>query len=332
VNPSAIAITPMKQSTETKALIFSAGICALIIGGAAWWFFRAAPLASTTPPAALSSDPNTVATFADVSTVPRGVFRYGGSTTWSLIRAAVLAPLTTAHPDFQLTYADPWSGDPSSGSGIEMLLQNQLSFAMSSRSILAKEHEAAQTRGMQLTEIPVAIDGYAIAVHLDLPILGLTLDQVNKLQAREYTNWQEVGGPDLPIRYYVKRNDEDPNATAIKTTTEAIQQLATDPGGVYWASAPLLAAQCMIKTLPITQNGGTYISPTIPPGPCPAGSDRQVNTAAFRDGSYPLTRRLTIVIKQDGTPDQVAGEAYAQLLLTDQGQSLIREAGFVSLR
>ncbi|WP_072621961.1 hypothetical protein [Spirulina major] len=75
----------MKHSTETKALLFSAGICALIIGGAAWWFFRAAPLASTNPPAALSSDPDTVATFADVSPVPRGVFRYGGSTTGSFI-------------------------------------------------------------------------------------------------------------------------------------------------------------------------------------------------------------------------------------------------------
>lgn len=88
----------------------------------------------------------------------------------------------------------------------------------------------------------------------------------------------------------------------------------------------------VVKTLPITLNGGTYISPTIPPGPCPTNGDRQVNTAAFRDGSYPLTRRLTVVIKKDGTPDQAAGEAYAQLLLTEQGQVLIQEAGFVSLR
>jgi phosphate transport system substrate-binding protein len=322
----------MGNSTETKALIFSVGICALFVGGAGWWFFRASSVAPSTPTTVTTSDPNTVATFADVLAVPSGVFRYGGSTTWSLIRAAVLDPIAAAHPNFQLTYADPWSGDPSSGSGIEMLLQNQLSFAMSSRSILTPEHEAAQTRGMQLTEIPVAIDGYAIAVHPALALTGLTMAQVNQLQAREYTNWQEVGGPDRPIHYYVKRDSDAANATSVKTTTEAIQKLATDPGGVYWASAPLLAAQCMIKTVPITQDAGTYISPSIPPGPCPASGDRQVNTVAFQNGSYPFTRRLTVVIKQDGTPDQAAGEAYAQLLLTDQGQALIRSAGFVSLR
>ncbi len=321
----------MGNAKETQALILSAVVCGAILGGGAWWL-RSASTVATPATVETPSDPSILKSFADVTTVPSGVFRYGGSTTWSLIRAASLAPINAVHPNFELIYADPWSGDPSSGKGIEMLLENQLSFVMSSRSISAKEHEAAQTRSLQLTEIPVAIDGYAIAVHPDLPIMGLTMEQINKLQAQEYTNWQEVGGPDLPIRYYSKGESDVANATSIKTTTEAIQKLATDPGGIYWASAPLLAAQCMIKTVPITPDGGTYISPTIPPGPCPTNGDRQVNTAAFRDGSYPLTRRLTVVIKKDGSPDQAAGEAYAKLLLTEQGQALIREAGFVSLR
>jgi phosphate transport system substrate-binding protein len=37
-------------------------------------------------------------------------------------------------------------------------------------------------------------------------------------------------------------------------------------------------------------------------------------------------------VKQNGQTDQQAGEAYARLLLTNQGQELISKAGFVRIR
>jgi phosphate transport system substrate-binding protein len=57
-----------------------------------------------------------------------------------------------------------------------------------------------------------------------------------------------------------------------------------------------------------------------------------VNTEAIQSGKYPLTRRMVVVVKQDGQIDQQAGEAYASLLLTAQGQELIEKAGFVRIR
>jgi phosphate transport system substrate-binding protein len=41
---------------------------------------------------------------------------------------------------------------------------------------------------------------------------------------------------------------------------------------------------------------------------------------------------LFVIVKQNGQADQQAGVAYAQLLLTAQGQNLISKAGFVSIR
>ncbi|MFM7354496.1 MAG: phosphate ABC transporter substrate-binding protein, partial [Microcystis aeruginosa] len=58
----------------------------------------------------------------------------------------------------------------------------------------------------------------------------------------------------------------------------------------------------------------------------------QLNELAFQKGEYPITRRLFVIIKQNGQLDEQAGEAYANLLLTDQGQELIKKAGFVPLR
>jgi phosphate transport system substrate-binding protein len=41
---------------------------------------------------------------------------------------------------------------------------------------------------------------------------------------------------------------------------------------------------------------------------------------------------LFVIIKQNGQVDEQAGEAYARLLLTDEGQKLVQEAGFIPIR
>ncbi|GAX39809.1 periplasmic phosphate-binding protein of phosphate ABC transporter [Tolypothrix sp. NIES-4075] len=45
-----------------------------------------------------------------------------------------------------------------------------------------------------------------------------------------------------------------------------------------------------------------------------------------------VNRRLFVIVKQNGQSDRKAGEAYANLLLTPQGQDLITKAGFVRIR
>lgn len=57
-----------------------------------------------------------------------------------------------------------------------------------------------------------------------------------------------------------------------------------------------------------------------------------MNKAAIANGNYPVLRQLYVVIKQDGGRDQQAGEAYVNLLLSDDGQRLVDRAGFVPLR
>lgn len=52
----------------------------------------------------------------------------------------------------------------------------------------------------------------------------------------------------------------------------------------------------------------------------------------FKNGAYPLTRRLFIIVKQNNQTEQQAGEAYTQLLLTSQGQDLIEKLGFIRIR
>ncbi len=306
-----------------------------------------APPSPTTNPTAAPS-----AKFADVPNVPSGLFNYGGSTTWAPIRRDVDPALMTAHPSFRLRYTDAIGATPGSGTGIRMLLEGQLALSQSSRPLEDEEYQQAQQRGFTLQQIPVALEGLAIAVNPNLPIKGLTLSQIKDIYTGKLTNWSQVGGPNLKITPYSRRLADGGTVEffvdAVLTkqtlgntveyvygTTDALRRLANNPGGIYYASAPEVVPQCTVKPLAIARDGGQFVppyqEPLLPPEQCPAQRN-QLNSQAFRTGQYPITRQMFVIVKQNGQADQQAGEAYAQLLLTDQGQDLITRAGFVRIR
>ncbi|MHC5832068.1 MAG: phosphate ABC transporter substrate-binding protein, partial [Nostoc sp.] len=95
----------------------------------------------------------------NVANLPEGTFNYGGSTTWAPIRKEADSILQNLCPRFVLRYTQPPSGEPGSGTGIRMLIDNQLAFSQSSRSVKAEENTEAKQKGFSLKEIPVAIDG-----------------------------------------------------------------------------------------------------------------------------------------------------------------------------
>jgi phosphate transport system substrate-binding protein len=110
----------------------------------------------------------------------------------------------------------------------------------------------------------------------------------------------------------------------VRDYTSAIQKVAVTPGGISYSSASIAIGQKTVSLLSLAKaSSQQYVSPFISPN--------HVNIAAFRDGTYPLTRRLFVVIRQDGTLDEQAGIAYARLLLSETGQKIIEEAGFAAL-
>jgi phosphate transport system substrate-binding protein len=350
----------MAHKNETPVLVLSLLVTLGLLGGGVWWFTRQAfhgktsTATSTEPSSPLAAHPpqQGSATFADVQAVPSGLFNYGGSTTWAPIRGQVDTEIQKAWPSFRLVYTNPVSEPPGSTTGIRMLLNNQLAFAQSSRSLKPEEYQEAKTRGFNLNEIPVALEGIAIAVNPNLNIPGLTVEQLKGIYTGQISNWSQVGGPNVAIVPY-SRPAEDSGTVeffvenvlggskfsntvkTIGTTTQAIRELSINSGGIYYASAPEIISQCTIKPLPVGRSSNQLIAPYqqpfVPASQCPAQRN-QIDAAALQTGQYPLTRRLFVVVKQNGQGDQQAGEAYAKLLLTDQGQNLLTQAGFVRIR
>ena len=343
----------MAQKNETPIIVLALLITLGLVGGVYWWLansydIRLGSFANNQSQANLQSGEES---FKSVKEVPSGLFSYGGSSTWAPIRKEADSQIKTALPKFQLRYTNPTTGSPGSETGIEMLLKNQLAFSQSSRSVKDKEYQQAQQRGFKLEEIPVAIDGIAIAVNPDLNIPGLTLSQIKDIYTGKIANWQEVGGENQKIvplskiseggtvEFFVNnildKEEFSQNVEKISTTTEALRKVAQNRGGIYYASAPEVVGQCGIKPLPIGRTESKlippYKEPYIPPTECPQKRN-QLNVDAFRTDEYPMTRRLFVVVKKNDQIDEQAGVAYANLLLTDEGQKLISKAGFVRIR
>ena len=352
----------MSSKNETPALIAALLITAGLLGGGYWWLTRDGGSGlgslpgmgngSSLPQPSPESPPGATGNqFSDVSGVPSGLFNYGGSTTWAPVRGLIDPTMQQVMPSFQLRYTEPIGAPPGSGTGIAMLLTNQLSFAQSSRSLNSDERQAAQQQGYNLKEIPVALEGLAIAVNPNLPVDGITLTQLRDIYLGTITNWNQMGGPNLPI-VPISRPTEGGtveffvdtvlggtalpgSVTVANTTTEALRLVDGTPGAIYYASAPEVVGQCTVKPIAIGRQANQfikpYVDPYVPPENCPAQRN-QIDSEALRSGDYPLTRRLFVIVREDGTPDQQAGEAYANLLLTQQGQQLLSQAGFVPIR
>ena len=289
--------------------------------------------------------------FEEVTDVPKGIFSYGGSTTWAPIRKVVDSKIAEEYPEFNLRYLPAIDATPGSGTGISMLLEGELDFSQSSRPIEQEEHVLAHQQGFTLKQYHVAIDAIAIAVHPSLPVSGLTIDQLKKIYLGQITNWNEVDGPDLPIVLFSRQLQNggtveffqhhvlhhQPFSSKVKyvySTTDGLQHVGHTPGGIYYASAPEVLPQCTVKSLSIANSNGDFIPPYLPPAVpserCPEERN-QLNVAAIRNATYPITRYLYTIVKHDGGRAQKGGETYTKLLLTPEMQKLIEEAGFVPI-
>ncbi|MEC4815903.1 MAG: substrate-binding domain-containing protein [Scytonema sp. PMC 1069.18] len=278
----------------------------------------------------------------DVPNVPEGRFNYGGSLPFAALTAYGLnEAITTAHPKFRLIYTEPRNSKPGGRQGIAMLLNGQLSFSQSGGPLRDDDYSKAKERGFQLKQVPVALDTLVVFTHQDISIPGLSVNQVQDIYKGKITNWKQVGGSDLPIVAFARDpkvanllnellgKDLDqlsPKVQIIRDYTDAIRQVASTPGGIsFGGSAPIVGQQTIRSVAIAKDNSQEYVQPFINEG-------KQINIPAIRNGSYPLSRRLFIIIREDGTIDQLAGEAYVNMLLSREGQQIVEKAGFVSLR
>ncbi len=352
--------TPIQQNSSP--INFSKIWIPALIGLAA----LAAGLLWTKRPNFSIANSNTGESFTEIKNVPPGVFKFGGSTTWATTRqqqSSIDAAIKGVFPKYDIVYTDANSADiksakngscdknPGSNAGICWLIAGDLDFAQSSVA-LDKSKYADRVAQYQLIEKPVAYDALVVVVNPQLKISGLTIEQLRDIYMGRLTNWQQVGGPNLPIvafsraenaggsvssfRDLVLQKGDEWKFQLVNNTTAGLQQVIKNRGGIYYGAAKeVMTDFCGVLPLAIGKTENNLVKPYLEPlqsaAACSQGKRNEINPVVVSNQEYPLTRKIYVVIQADGTDRQRAGEAYANLLQTKQGQALLTKAGFVSI-
>lgn len=215
--------------------------------------------------------------------------------------------------------------------GINAFINGVADIAASSRAMRFSEVQRARSRGATANEIPVALDGLAIIVNRENPVRSLTMDQLRRIYIGQVTNWNQVGGPNLPITVYsrdsnsgtygffqqtVLRNQNwGKGVRFMPSTADELREVARTTGGIAYGGVAYFKNDRRVRILPIAPREG---APAIEP-----------TEANVRNRSYPIWRFLYFYT--NGRP-QGETKRFIDFALSAEGQRVIEQVGYYSIR
>jgi phosphate transport system substrate-binding protein len=214
-----------------------------------------------------------------------------------------------------------------SGGGAAALINGTIDFANMSREIKDEEKAEAEAKGVETVEHQVAIDGIAVIVNPDNGVAGLTIDQLGRIYRGEITNWKDLGGADKEI-VLLSRDSSSGTYEYFKEAVVAVDdeeaEYATEARNL--ASSQAIVDEVAANDAAIGYVGLGYLTDTIKVLEI-EGTAATIEAA--KDGSYVLSRGLYMY--SNGGPTDVQA-AYLEWILSEAGQKVVEEQGFVPLQ
>lgn len=219
-----------------------------------------------------------------------------------------------------------------SGTGIAALINGTTDICAASRSIKDKELKLAGDRGITPVEIPVARDGIAVIVNRENSISELTVAQIGSIFSGAVTNWQELGGSNLPIlvlsresssgtfvffqEHVLNKADYTAHARFLPGTSAVVQAVSADRGAIgYVGLGFAVEGGEGIKSLRVKTEQD---SPAIAP-----------SEATVQAGTYAIARPLYYYTNGAATG---LVKDFIDFCLGSEGQRIVRETGYVPVQ
>ena len=221
-----------------------------------------------------------------------------------------------------------------SGVGLAALLKGAVDIANASRDIKPSEVEqAAKNTGKQPVGFTVGFDALAVYVHKDNPLTEVTLAQLEDLYAEggKTTRWSELGvkipgvSDDTIVRvsrqsssgtyeffreHVLGNKDFRLGSRDLNGSKEVVELVGSTLTAIGYSGMGY--ATGAVKMLKVAKaKGEPAVSPTV---------------AGVHDKSYPLARSLHLYTL--GEP-QGAVKGYIDWILSDAGQKIVEDAGYV---
>ena len=225
-------------------------------------------------------------------------------------------------------------GGGGSGTGISECINKINDIGDASRQAKSGEIEGAKALGIELVEVVVAYDGISVILSGNVEGVGdLTIRQLSDIFRGNITSWKDVGGADDGI---VLASRDSASGTYEYFLEAVVQVGKSEEENEFTPLALALQSNAdIVNTITTTDNaigyiGLGYLQEALDKGAgvvAVEGVDPSVDTV--KDGSYPISRGLYNYYREGDLNDM--GQAYLDFVLSDEGQEIALEVGFVPL-
>jgi phosphate transport system substrate-binding protein len=247
-----------------------------------------------------------------------GNISMNGSTTVLPIAQKTAEAYMKEHPDTKISISGGGSGN-----GIKALIDKTTDIANSSRAIKKEEMEQAKAKGADPVEFIVAYDCIVPVVHPSSPLKNITVDQLKALYKGEIRNWKEIGGPDKPV---VIISRDTSSGTYEVWEEKVMKKERVFPGALLQASNGAIVQAVSKNPNAIGYIGLGYMDNSVKMLSVNGVTGSKETTL---NKAFPVSRPLYMY-----TPVKPAGDIkkFMEYVISDKGQKLVEEEGFIPLK
>ncbi|AOO66640.1 phosphate ABC transporter substrate-binding protein [Sulfurospirillum halorespirans] len=214
--------------------------------------------------------------------------------------------------------------NPGSGQGVDALLKDKTELAGISRAIETKE------RALGLRFFIIGYDAIGVVVHKNNPVKNLSMEQLKDIFSGKIKNWSDVGGINEPIIVVIETL-ADKRATQIVFTEIVFDTkvlVGTYSKDAIEVDAPIDEVN-YVKNHPnaITAASMVFVKNT-PEVQALSINDVEAIDRNIADGSYPISRPLVLVTKENLSTALVQ---FLNYVYTKEAQAIVAKT-FVAVR
>ena len=181
----------------------------------------------------------------------------------------------------------------------------------------AEQMRYAEEKGVELVYVPIGLEAFVFFVNEQHPVDNLTVEQIRKIYACDYTNWSEVGGPNRIINP-VTRLEGSGSQTAFESVMGGQKIGKKSPLAITGASIGFSFRYYMDGIV-----GNDTVKMISLNGVYPSAENIQNRT-------YPIVTQFYAIYRKDNDNPNIP--ILIEWLLSDEGQRLIEETGYVRIK
>jgi phosphate transport system substrate-binding protein len=244
-----------------------------------------------------------------------GSISIAGSTTVQPLAELFAEAFMAANPDVSI---DVQGG----GSSVGVKAAGEATSDIGTASREIKDEEKTEFPNLQV--FIIARDGIAVIANADVPVEGLTLDQVRGIFSGGVTNWNEVGGPDEAI-IVVSREEGSGTRDAFQEMVMGKDVLITENAILQPSNG---AVRTTVSTTPFSIGylSFGYLDESVKALTVDGIVPTEENAS---NGTYPVVRPLNMLT--NGEPQGVV-KAFLDYILSADGQAVVKEEGYIPVK